>query len=95
MGTPLFTGNVFQWAHFCNGLQQGREYCILMTFWCEIGNIFKKYAIAPQLQPNSPRIPPSTSKGEPKTTYSADHVLHVKLDLHHFFASYLRQANLR
>ena len=95
MGAPLFTGNVFQWAHFCNGLQQGRGYCILLIFWCEIGKVFKKYAISSQLQPNSPRIPPSTHKGGPKTTFSADQVLHEKLDLHPFFASYLPQANLR
>ena len=23
MGTPLFTGDVFQWARFCNGLKGG------------------------------------------------------------------------
>lgn len=95
MGNPLFRGNIFQWVHFCNGLQQGREYCILMIFWCEIGKVFKKYAIASQLQPNSLRIPSSTRKGEPKTTFSADHILHEKLDLHHVFAPYVPQANLR
>lgn len=94
-GYPTFQGNVFQWVHFCNGLQQGREYCMLMIFWCEIGNVFKKYAISSQLQPNSPRKPPSTCKGRPKTTFSVDHVLHEKLDLHHVFAPYLPQANLR